>query len=78
MIPHDTDIDTMAKYYKVLAGLSIEQKLNMFFELNENMRSLMITGIKMRHPDFTQQQIIYEVIRRVYGVDLENQSKSEP
>jgi hypothetical protein len=77
-IPKDTDIEVFAKYYQVLANLSIEQKLNMFFELNENMRSLMISGIKMLHPDFTQQQIIYEIVRRVYGVNLAIQSKPEP
>jgi hypothetical protein len=70
-IPADTDIGVLAKYYQILAGLSIEQKLNMFFELNENMRSLMISGIKTLHPDWSRQQIIYEVVRRVYGVNLE-------
>jgi len=78
VIPADTDIEVFAKYYQVLAGLSIEQKLDMVFELNENMRSLMISGIKARHPEFTQQQIIYEVIRQVYGVNLETHSDAKP
>lgn len=71
VFPKDTDIDTLAKYYQVLAGLSVEQKLNMLLELNENARSLMKTGIKMVHPDFTDQQVTNEIIRRVYGVDVE-------
>jgi hypothetical protein len=78
VIPKDTDLDAMAKYYKVLAGMSARQKSDMMLELNENMRSLLISGIKTRHPEFTHQQVIYEVIRQVYGVDVENQSKSEP
>jgi hypothetical protein len=75
-IPVDTDIEVFAKDHQVSAGLSIEQKLNMVLELNESMRMHMIAGIKMLHPDFKQQQIIYEVIRRVYGVYLEHKPES--
>jgi hypothetical protein len=78
VIPKDTDIAVFAKYLQILSKLSIEQKLKMLFELNENMRSLMKTGIKMQHPEFTDQQVIHEIIRRVYGVDVETKNKSEP
>lgn len=78
VIPKDTDLDAMAKYYKVMAAMSPKQKSDMVLELNENMRSLLISGIKARHPEFTHQQVIYEVIRRVYGVDVEKKDNANP
>lgn len=78
VLPQDTDLDAMAKYYKVLAAMTPKQKSDMVLELNDNMRSLLISGIKARHPEFTHQQIIYEIIRRVYGVDVEAKSNANP
>jgi hypothetical protein len=77
-IPKDTDIEVFAKYLKIQSRLSIEEKSRIVTELNENMRSLLKTGIKMQHPDWTDQQIIHEVIRRVYGVDVEKEPDANP
>jgi hypothetical protein len=77
-IPKDTDIEVFAKYLKIQSRLSIEEKSRIVTELNENMRSLLKTGIKMQHPEFTDRQVTCEVIRRVYGVNVEKRPDANP
>jgi hypothetical protein len=71
-MPKDTDSHTLAKYYEILANVNIERKTEMFFEISQDMRELFITGIEMLHPDWSRQQISFEVIRRLYGIDLKS------
>jgi hypothetical protein len=67
-LPADTTLDVIARQFKILAGLSIEQKAQMTFELSDNIRSVTMAGIRQVHPDYSDDEVRREFIKRLYGV----------
>jgi hypothetical protein len=69
-IPSDTTLDAHKKQIEILQKMSPEKRALISFELSDNIRQNAIAGIKKQHPDFTEQQVKLEVIRRCYGEKL--------
>jgi len=59
-----------AKHIEYLRSLTGEQRAQIAFELSDKARQELIADIKNQHPDFTEQQVKLEVIRRCYGEKL--------
>jgi hypothetical protein len=70
LIPKDTTIDALRKQFEILQNMTGEQRLEIAFELSEKVRQELIADIKKQNPDFTEQQVKLEVIRRCYGEKL--------
>jgi hypothetical protein len=70
LIPADTTIEAAKKQYEILRKLSPEKRALISFEISDNVREIAIAGIKKLHPDFTDTQIIMEVLRRTVGDEL--------
>ena len=59
-----------AKHIEYLRSLTGEQRAQIAFELSDKARQELIADIKKQNPDFTEQQVKLEVIRRCYGEKL--------
>ena len=70
LIPSDTNIDAIRKQFEILQNMSDEQRMEIAFELSDKARQGLIADIKKQHPEFTNRQVINEVIRRCYGEQL--------
>jgi len=70
LIPADTPIDAMRKQFEILQNMTGEQRMEIAFELSDKARQELIADIKKQHPEFTNRQVINEVIRRCYGEQL--------
>jgi hypothetical protein len=70
LIPADTTIEVMRKQLEILQQIGIEGRAEMTFQLSDKARKELIENIKKEHPEFTQRQVKYEVIRRCYGEEL--------
>ena len=70
LTPDDTNIDEMGRRFKVLQNMTGEQRLQIAFELSDKARQELIADIKKQNPDFTNRQVINEVIRKCYGEEL--------
>jgi hypothetical protein len=70
LIPHDTTIDALQKQFEILERIGIEGRAKMTFELSDKARQNLIDDIKKEHPEFTEKQVMLEVIRRCYGEEL--------
>jgi len=70
LIPDGTKIDEMRREFEILQNMTGEQRLQIAFELSDKARQELIDDIKKRHPEFTKQQLIIEIIRRCYGEEL--------
>jgi hypothetical protein len=66
-IPMDTTIEAARKQYEILRRLSPEVRLKMAFQASDNLRNIVKAGVKMRHPDYSRQQVNREVIRLMLG-----------
>ena len=70
LIPNHTTIDALRKQFEILQHMTGEQRLEIAFELSEKALQELIADIKKQNPDFTEQQVKLEVIRRCYGERL--------
>jgi hypothetical protein len=69
-IPSDTTIDALQKQFEILERIGIEGRAEMTFQLSDKARQELIADIKNQHPEFTEQQLKKEIIRRCYGEKL--------
>jgi len=70
VIPADTTIDAMRKQFEILQNMTGEQRIEIAFELSDKARQELIADIKKQNPEFTNRQVINEVIRKCYGEEL--------
>jgi hypothetical protein len=69
-ISSDTTLETHKKHIEYIRSLTGEQQALIAFELSDKARQELIADIKKQHPDFTEQQVKLEIIRRCYGEKL--------
>jgi len=69
-IPADTTIEAARKQFEILRRLDDETRLKMAFELSDNLRSIVEAGVRLRHPEYDEQQINRQVIRLMIGEAL--------
>ena len=69
-IPADTTIEAARKQFEILRRLDAETRLKMAFELSDNLRSIVEAGVRLRHPEYDEQQINRQVIRLMIGEAL--------
>jgi len=69
-IPADTTVEAMRKQFEILRRLTPQKRALISFEISDNIRQIVIAGIKKLHPDFTDTQIKKELLRRTVGDEL--------
>ena len=69
-IPADTTIEAARKQFEILRRLGAETRLKLAFELSDNLRSIVEAGVRLRHPEYDEQQINRQVIRLMIGEAL--------
>lgn len=50
--------------------MSPEERLQLASELSEFMRELALAGLRSRHPELSERQLIRELVRLWYGIEL--------
>jgi hypothetical protein len=63
----DTSPRERARYYALLAGLSLEQRAAKVAQLGRAARDLARADIRRRHPDASAEQVEVELVARLYG-----------
>ncbi len=57
LIPSDTTADSFAMHIEALRKMDISDRAQMMFELSDNLRSIVESGIRRRHPDYSAEEI---------------------
>ena len=70
VIPSDTTIEAARKEFEILRRLGPEGRARMTFELSNNLRQTVESGVRQRHPDYDEQEIGREVLRLMIGDQL--------
>ena len=76
-IPADTAIEAARRQFEILRKLGPERRLEMVFELSDNLRSIVEAGVRGRHPDYDEQAVRQEVLRLMIGETLFRQMCSD-
>ena len=62
IVPGDTTSEAALRQFQILSRLSLEDRARMRFELSENVRQVLIDGIRSREPDLSKKEIIQRVL----------------
>ncbi len=57
LIPLDTTAEALAMQVEALRKMDISDRAQMMFELSDNLRSIVESGIRQRHPDYSPEEI---------------------
>ncbi|TFH15552.1 MAG: hypothetical protein E4H05_08095 [Acidimicrobiales bacterium] len=67
LIPADTSEDVWKRQMKAVAERSIEERLDEWQQLNEAVARMEAEGIRRRHPDYDDHQVLLAAARIRYG-----------
>jgi hypothetical protein len=70
LLPKDTSLEASRIQTGILRKLSIEQRLIQVFQLGSSLRETNKTGIRLRHPEYTEEQVRFAAIRLSLGDEL--------
>ena len=70
MIPADTTIEAVRKQFEILRRLGPEARFKMAFEMSENLRRIVESGLRGRHPDWDEERVRRRVLRLMIGERL--------
>lgn len=63
---NETDRQTHREYIKILKKMTPQERLQRALELSDLTKSLFITGLKMRYPDYSEKDIKNLYIEKIY------------
>src|SRR5438046_846120 len=66
----DTSPEATRVYFAVLRRLGPSGRVRRWVELTRTMRTILADGIRHRHPEYTDEQVRREVVRRLLGEQL--------
>ncbi|MCK5568062.1 MAG: hypothetical protein KAI62_09120 [Actinomycetia bacterium] len=61
-----TDRQTHKEYIKILKKMKPQARLQKAFELSDLTKNLFITGLRMRYPDYSEEDIKDLYIEKIY------------
>jgi hypothetical protein len=73
----DTTAEATAKQVEVLRRIGLAGRAAMTFELSDNLRSIVESGVRLRHPDWDAGTVGREVLRLMIGDDLFRRASGE-
>lgn len=69
-LPHDTTLEAARVQFAVLRKLGPEGRDRLGAELSEGVRTVLAEGIRQRHPDYTDEQVRWAMLRALVGDTL--------
>ncbi len=63
---NETDRQTHREYIKIVKKMTPQARLQKAFELSDLTKSLFITGLRIRYPDYSEEDIKNLYIEKIY------------
>lgn len=73
-IPSDTTQDAAVKQFDILKKMDINARAAMTFELSDNLRSIIEAGIRLRHPNYCDDDIKISALSLTVDKKIFNQA----
>ncbi|MEN6337721.1 MAG: hypothetical protein ABFE01_25995 [Phycisphaerales bacterium] len=70
----DTTAEALAVQRRILHRIGPAGRLAMMFELSDNLRQLIVAGVRYRHPQWDERAVERDVIRLMIGDTLFHQA----
>jgi hypothetical protein len=69
-IAADTTPDAAWVQVKIYRRMSVEQRLQLTLGMSRSLGNIAAAGVRLRHPEYTEEQVKYAVIRLRLGEEL--------
>lgn len=69
--PVDTTRDALAAQRAALARLGPEGRVRAALEMSESIRAVRLAGLRSRHPDASEPELVRRFVADVHGVRLD-------
>jgi len=66
-LPQDTTLDAEKVQIAVLKKIGAEGRLKMTLELSDNIRDITMSGIRGRHPEYSEDMVMKALIKYLHG-----------
>lgn len=70
LLPRDTTAQAVRVECAVLRRLGIEGRDRLTFELSDHLREVLASGVRFRHPDYSEGRVRLAVVRLTIGEQL--------
>jgi hypothetical protein len=70
ILPRDTTPEAARVQFDVFRRMSPERRLELALEMSRSLRQLVASGVRSRHPDYTEEQVRLAVARLTLGHEL--------
>lgn len=68
--PMDTAPSSWFAYHAVLDRMDGSARLRAAIELSEAVREIRLAGMRARHPELSERELVVRLVAEDYGVDL--------
>jgi hypothetical protein len=74
MIPRDTQQEIAMKQFDVLKKMDISTRAEITFQLSDNLRDIVQEGIRQRHLEYTQDQVVQATLSLIMDKEIVKQA----
>jgi hypothetical protein len=74
ILPNDTKLASVIKQFSILRKMDTNKRAEMTFQLGNNLRSIVESGIRQRHPGYSDEQIKLAALKLTIDKDLFNRA----
>jgi hypothetical protein len=67
ILPKDTDLAAYKVQLSILKDMPPQKKLDLLFQLNEQLKTLKQKDIKIRHPDYDEEMVKMAYLKLIFG-----------
>lgn len=69
-VPIDTTVEAWRRQMDAIAAQTVQQRLEAWTELNAQLAKMEEQAVRHLHPDFNDNEVLTELVRRRYGEEL--------
>jgi len=66
-VSSDTSPEAAAVQQEIFRRMTPEQRLRIALELSEELRNIALSGVRSRHPEMSEEELKFELMRIMYG-----------
>jgi len=66
-VSSDTSPEAAAVQQEIFRRMTPEQRLRIALELSEELRNIALSGVRSRHPEMSEEELKFELMRIIYG-----------
>ena len=66
-MPFDTSPEAEAVQMDVFRRMTPSQRLELALQMSDSMRNVTLSGLRHRHPEMTEKELLRELMRVMYG-----------